>query len=112
MRRQRFSTIVRTVRAALIGGPHLSRLCAGAEQRRDCTGWLGPTVADTPLIQRGDCTRDQCGQFSISISDGQVGLTVRFESEGEFRRFLEQGEAAAPEVDRVGASSLIERASL
>ena len=27
------------------------------------------------LIQRGDCTRDHCGQFSISISDGQVGLT-------------------------------------
>src|ERR671911_3228215 len=41
-----FSTIVRTVHAALIGGPHLSRFCAGAEQRRDCAGWLRPAVAD------------------------------------------------------------------
>jgi hypothetical protein len=56
------------------------------------------------LIQRGDCTRDHCGQFSISISDGQVGLTVRFESEEEFRRFL-QGEAAAPQVSCVSESS-------
>ena len=53
------------------------------------------------LIQRGDCTRDHCGQFSISISDGQVGLTVRFESEGEFKRFLEQGEAAALRISCV-----------
>jgi hypothetical protein len=59
------------------------------------------------LIQRGDCTRDHCGQFSISISDGQVGVTVRFESEVEFRRFLEQGEAAAAGVDSVNQSSLI-----
>ena len=62
------------------------------------------------LIQRGDCTRDQCGQFSISISDGQVGLTVRFESEAEFRRFLEQGEAAARVVEC--ESSVIEGASI
>src|SRR5919204_5662838 len=41
-----FSTILRTVHAALIGGPHLSRFRAGAEQRRDCAGWLCPTVAD------------------------------------------------------------------
>src|SRR5918993_2412220 len=41
-----FSTIVRTVHAALIGGPHLSRFRAGAEQRRNCAGWLWPTVAD------------------------------------------------------------------
>src|ERR671934_137662 len=40
------STIVRTVHAALIGGPHLSRFRARAEQRRDCAGWLWPTVAD------------------------------------------------------------------
>src|ERR671922_2177920 len=39
-------TIVRTVHAALIGGPHLSRFRAGAEQRRDCAGWLWPTGAD------------------------------------------------------------------
>jgi hypothetical protein len=41
-----FSSIVRTVHAALIGGPHLSRFCAGAEQRRDCAGWLRPIGAD------------------------------------------------------------------
>src|SRR5919109_1685647 len=41
-----FSTIVRTMDAALIGGPHLARFRAGAEQRRDCAGWLWPTVAD------------------------------------------------------------------
>src|ERR687891_2672826 len=41
-----FSTIVRTVHAALIGGPQLSRFCTGAEQRRDCAGLLWPTVAD------------------------------------------------------------------
>ena len=40
------STIVRTVHAALIGGPHLTRFDAGAEQRCDCAGWLWPTVAD------------------------------------------------------------------
>ena len=59
------------------------------------------------LIQRGDCTREQCGQFSISISDGQVGLTVRFESEGEFRRFLEVGEAGALQLSCVSESSLL-----
>jgi hypothetical protein len=58
------------------------------------------------LIQRGDCTRNHCGQFSISISDGQVGLTVRFESEAEFRRFLEQGEVAVSEVSCVSETSL------
>src|ERR687897_475825 len=40
-----FSTIVRTVHAALIGGPHVSSFRAGAEQRCDCAGWLWPTGA-------------------------------------------------------------------
>jgi hypothetical protein len=39
-------------------------------------------------------------------------VTVRFESEAEFRQFLEQGEAAAPQDECVSQSSLIERASL
>jgi hypothetical protein len=59
------------------------------------------------LIQRGDCARDHCGQFSISISDGQVGLTVRFESDAGFRRFLEQGEVTAQAIEWVGESSRI-----
>src|SRR5919106_2336523 len=41
-----FSTIVRTMDAALVGSPHLSRFRAGAEQRRDCAGWLWPAGAD------------------------------------------------------------------
>src|ERR687887_2485075 len=40
------SAIVGAVHAALIGGPHLSTFRAGAGQRRDCAGWLWPTVAD------------------------------------------------------------------
>src|SRR4051812_35169421 len=52
------------------------------------------------LIQRGECTRDHCRQFSISISNGELGLTVRFESEAEFQDFLERGEVAAVEPHR------------
>jgi hypothetical protein len=43
------------------------------------------------IIQQGRCDEGQCGQFSISISNGEQGLTVRFESAEEFRRFLERG---------------------
>ena len=42
-------------------------------------------------IQRGSCQTGQCGQFSISISNGERGMTVRFECEAEFREFLERG---------------------
>ena len=42
-------------------------------------------------IQQGSCERDHCGQFSISISNGERGMTVRFDSEAEFREFLERG---------------------
>ena len=38
--------IIRTVHAAFIRGPQLSAFRAGAEQRRDCAGWLRPAVAD------------------------------------------------------------------
>jgi hypothetical protein len=44
-------------------------------------------------FQQGRCEQNQCGQFSISISNGQRGMTIRFESEAEFRQFLERGEA-------------------
>jgi hypothetical protein len=40
------------------------------------------------VIQQGRCDVGQCGQFSISISNGERGMTVRFESEDEFRQFL------------------------
>jgi len=42
-------------------------------------------------IQQGGCDAGHCGQFSISISNGQRGMTVRFESEAEFREFLARG---------------------
>jgi hypothetical protein len=42
-------------------------------------------------IQHGRCDAGQCGQYSISISNGERGLTVRFDSEDEFRDFLEHG---------------------
>jgi hypothetical protein len=46
-------------------------------------------------MQQGGCEVGQCGQFSISISNGQRGMTVRFDSEAEFREFLERGIAEA-----------------
>ena len=48
-------------------------------------------AAPRVTIQQGRCDAGQCGQFSISISDGERGMTVRFESEAEFRQLLERG---------------------
>jgi hypothetical protein len=42
-------------------------------------------------LQTGNCESGHCGQFSISISNGERGMTVRFDSEAEFRDFLERG---------------------
>ena len=42
------------------------------------------------LIQQGRCDEGECNQFSISISNGERGMTVRFDSEAEFRNFLER----------------------
>ena len=52
-----------------------------------------PERSPRALIQRGRCDENACGQFSISISNGDRGLTVRFASEAEFRQFLERGRA-------------------
>jgi hypothetical protein len=49
-----------------------------------------PTVPRV-TIQQGNCELGQCGQFSISISNGERGMTVQFDSEAEFRKFLERG---------------------
>jgi hypothetical protein len=49
--------------------------------------------APRALIQQGRCEQNQCGLFSISISNGEKGMTVRFDSEAEFRDFLERGAA-------------------
>lgn len=43
------------------------------------------------VIQQGRCDDGHCGQFSISISNGERGMTVRFEGEDEFRQLLERG---------------------
>jgi len=43
------------------------------------------------LIQQGRCDGGECGQVAISISNGARGLTVCFDSESEFRQFLERG---------------------
>ena len=51
-----------------------------------------PSRAPRALMQRGRCDEGHCSQFSISISNGALGITVRFDSEGEFRQFLESGE--------------------
>lgn len=59
--------------------------------------WTDQRNPATPraMIQRGECSRGHCRQFALSISNGDVGLTVRFESEREFQQFLEQGEVAS-----------------
>ena len=51
------------------------------------------------VMQQGECAAGHCGQFSISISNGELGMTVRFESAGEFRRFLDRGCTDDPRSD-------------
>ena len=57
--------------------------------------WEDRRVPNVPraVIQQGRCSENECGQFSISISNGERGMTVRFDSEAEFRRFIEHGAA-------------------
>ena len=47
----------------------------------------------SPSSSKGRCDEGECNQFSISISNGERGMTVRFDSEAEFRNFLERGAA-------------------
>lgn len=54
-------------------------------------------AAPRAVMQQGECERQQCGQYSISISNGQIGLTIRFDTETEFARFLATGQTDAPE---------------
>jgi hypothetical protein len=63
--------------------------------------WTDQRNPATPraTIQRGECSRGHCRQFALSISNGELGLTVRFESETEFQRFLEEGEVAHEQRD-------------
>jgi hypothetical protein len=53
------------------------------------------------LIQCGDCAHGHCRQFSISISNDEFGLTIRFESEEEFTHFIEEGDATQEQPDDV-----------
>jgi hypothetical protein len=43
-----------------------------------------------PVIQKGRGAEDPCGPFAISISDAARGMTVRFDSDAEYRRFFER----------------------
>ena len=56
-------------------------------------------AAPRAVMQRGECERQQCGQYSISISNGQIGLTIRFDTEAEFAHFLATGQIESPESD-------------
>jgi hypothetical protein len=42
-------------------------------------------------MQRGECERQQCGQYSTSTANGQIGLTIRFDNQAEFVGFLATG---------------------
>jgi hypothetical protein len=44
------------------------------------------------ILQRGECTKNQCGQFSLTVSDGVKGMTARFDSRQEFEEFMQLGE--------------------
>jgi hypothetical protein len=48
-------------------------------------------TAPRAVIQQGRCDQTQCNQYSISISNGERGMTVRFDSEDEFQAFLARG---------------------
>jgi hypothetical protein len=49
-------------------------------------------TAPRAVMQRGECERQQCGQYAISISNGQIGLTIRFDTQEEFAQFLATGQ--------------------
>ena len=44
------------------------------------------------LLQRGECEKGYCKPFSLSISDGETGMTARFDSPEEFEAFMRSGE--------------------
>jgi len=50
-------------------------------------------------MQRGERERQACGQYSISITNGRIGLTVRFDTEAEFAHFLATGQTESPKND-------------
>jgi hypothetical protein len=54
--------------------------------------WDDPKHPSQPraVIQQGRCNADQCISFHLDL-DGERGMTVRFDSEDEFRNFLERG---------------------
>ena len=64
--------------------------------------WPDRRVPNAPrvVMERGACGAGHCGQFSISISNGRTGMTVRFESEDEFRQFLSAGRTDISSMER------------
>jgi hypothetical protein len=67
--------------------------CCGTRRSDDCLLVDRPSESfrTRAVMQRGECERQQCGQYSISIPNGRIGLTIRFESEAEFATFLANG---------------------
>ena len=64
------------------------------------------------ILQRGGCDAGSCGQFSISISNGDIGLTIRFDSEREFHRFFAAGTTEEPEIPTPCPPQIVERSSV
>src|SRR5918993_5361152 len=71
------SAIVRTVDAALIGGPHLSGCSTGTEQRSDCAGWFRPAVADALPASLDFRTGRREASRRASSSDAAIQPAIR-----------------------------------
>ncbi len=56
------------------------------EDRRE----MGPAQA---VIETGNCIGGACKAWSVSVSNGDIGITARFESKDEFDEFMRTGVA-------------------
>lgn len=73
--------------------------------RREC-------AAPRAIMQRGECRHGECGQYSISISNGEVGLTIRFDTEVEFKQFMTRGELSEHPADTARTLTCLVRRAL
>lgn len=56
------------------------------EDRRE----MGPAQA---VIETGNCIGGVCKAWSVSVSNGDIGITARFDSKDEFAEFMRTGVA-------------------
>ena len=56
------------------------------EDRRE----IGPAQA---VIETGHCIGGVCEAWSVSVSNGDIGITARFDSKDEFDEFMRTGVA-------------------